>query len=253
MENSLVENKKAFFLSGNALKIIGAIFMLIDHIGYMFFPKIELLRVIGRLSFPIFAYMIAEGSYYTKHKLRYFIMVFILGVICQVAYELSGGGVETCVLITFALSILIVYALQFFKDTVFNENIKIIIKCLSILPLIISVLGAFFIDKYIKLDYGFFGALAPAFASLFKKPKTNSSTFFNYLDNKIVSLISFGICLLLIAISMGKSRQFYSLLGLIPLIFYSGRRGQVNLKYFFYIFYPTHLAVLYLIQILIAK
>ena len=55
----------------------------------MFFPKIELLRVIGRLSFPIFAYMIAEGSYYTKHKLRYFLMVFILGVICQVAYELS--------------------------------------------------------------------------------------------------------------------------------------------------------------------
>ena len=42
------------FLSGNMLKIIAAISMLIDHIGYMFFPDVIIFRIIGRLAFPIF-------------------------------------------------------------------------------------------------------------------------------------------------------------------------------------------------------
>ena len=57
-----------FGLSGNALKIIAAISMVIDHVGLMFFPTLKILRIIGRLAYPIFAFMIAEGCYYTKNK-----------------------------------------------------------------------------------------------------------------------------------------------------------------------------------------
>ena len=42
-------------LSGNALKIVASIIMLVDHIGNVLFPKIICLRIIGRLAFPIFA------------------------------------------------------------------------------------------------------------------------------------------------------------------------------------------------------
>ena len=58
-------------LSGNALKIIAAITMFIDHMGLMLFPKTLIFRYIGRLAFPIFAFMIAEGCRYTRNRLRY--------------------------------------------------------------------------------------------------------------------------------------------------------------------------------------
>ena len=56
------------FLTGNALKILAALFMTIDHIGVMLFPRVLVLRIIGRLALPIFAFMIAEGCKYTRNK-----------------------------------------------------------------------------------------------------------------------------------------------------------------------------------------
>ena len=66
-------------LSGNQLKLIALAAMTVDHIGVQFFPNIQLLRIIGRLALPIFAYMIAQGCRYTKNKARY------LGTIAAVA------------------------------------------------------------------------------------------------------------------------------------------------------------------------
>ena len=55
-------------LSGTAIKIIALLSMTIDHFGVIFFPKVELFRILGRIAMPIFAYMIAEGCRYTKTK-----------------------------------------------------------------------------------------------------------------------------------------------------------------------------------------
>ena len=71
---------KRLTLSGNALKIIACVSMFIDHASLMLFPEIIWLRYIGRLAFPIFAFLISEGCRYTKNKLNYFLSVFILGV-----------------------------------------------------------------------------------------------------------------------------------------------------------------------------
>ena len=68
----MVTMKKIRFLSGNMLKVIAAITMTVDHIGVIFFPSSNILRIIGRIAFPIFAFMIAEGCKYTKNKFRYF-------------------------------------------------------------------------------------------------------------------------------------------------------------------------------------
>jgi hypothetical protein len=75
-------------LSGNALKLIAALAMLIDHIGVLLLPQVLILRVIGRISFPIFAFMIAEGCRYTKNKARYFFTMFGVGAACQVVMYL---------------------------------------------------------------------------------------------------------------------------------------------------------------------
>ena len=55
------------FLSSNILKIVACISMLLDHIGFIFFPQYIIFRILGRVAFPIFAFMIAEGCYYTKN------------------------------------------------------------------------------------------------------------------------------------------------------------------------------------------
>ena len=66
--NVLDYTPKKIGLTNNQLKIIAMISMLIDHIGLQMFPDLLIFRIIGRLAFPIFAYMIAEGCFYTKNK-----------------------------------------------------------------------------------------------------------------------------------------------------------------------------------------
>ena len=82
-----VENKKLKFgLTNNQLKIIAMISMLIDHVGVVLFPKLKILRIIGRLAFPIFAYMIAEGCQYTRNRFKYLLIIAGMGITYQVVY-----------------------------------------------------------------------------------------------------------------------------------------------------------------------
>lgn len=74
-----MQNPKFGILNGNHLKLIAAFTMLLDHAGILLFPRVTLFRILGRLAYPIYAYMIAEGCRYTRNKLRYFLMVFGLG------------------------------------------------------------------------------------------------------------------------------------------------------------------------------
>ena len=107
----------AGLLSGNMLKIIAAISMTLDHIGVIFFPQSFLLRCLGRLALPIFSFMIAEGCRYTRHRLRYFLGIFLLGTGCQLVYYLVSRSTYLNVLLAFSLSILMIYALQVWKHT----------------------------------------------------------------------------------------------------------------------------------------
>ena len=80
-------------LPGNALKIIAAIAMLADHVGLMFFPRVSLFRIVGRLALPIFAFMIAEGCRYTRNRLRYFLQIFLLAAAaaCRQYIAIAAG------------------------------------------------------------------------------------------------------------------------------------------------------------------
>ena len=100
-------------LNGNQLKILALIAMTIDHIGCYLYPTHEWMRIVGRLAFPIFAYMIAEGARYTKNRKKYLGMMFGLGVICQIVYYFAMGSLFQCILITFTFSIVLIYALDY--------------------------------------------------------------------------------------------------------------------------------------------
>ena len=213
------------FLSGNALKILAAIFMTIDHIGVMLFPRVEILRIIGRLALPIYAFMIAEGCKYTRNKKKYFGMVFGLGAVCQIVYYLFDGSLYFSILITFSLSILMIYALQYWKQKK---------TALSGLVFAAAVIATYLLNQRLTIDYGFWGCMLPVFAAL---PHGTDQ------DRLGMNTTMLGVGLIFLGLST-DAIQCLALLALPLLYAYNGKRGKLNLKYFFYIFYPTHLVLL---------
>lgn len=249
--SELQEGRGVRMFSGNALKFLAAAAMLIDHIGLILFPRVIALRAIGRLAFPLFAYMIAEGCRYTRHKVRYLLLIFAEGAVCQAAlfaYERSFR-VRCNVLLTFSLSILLVYTLQFAKARVMEDNDKIARKVLPLCLFFAAVGGVAVLTLYVNAEYGFFGCLLPVFAAL-PHPVDGRTT--GKWEKPWFTVPLFGVGLLLLCLTRGAI-QYFSLFALLPLFFYSGKRGRWRTKYFFYIFYPAHLLLLQLIAWLIAS
>lgn len=243
-------NIEHFALSSNAIKIIAALSMLIDHIGIILFPNVAILRIIGRIAFPLYAFMIAEGCAHTKNKLRYFLNVFVLGASCQVVYYLYDSSMYMGILITFSLSILVIYAMQYLKEVLFAPENSHGRHCTAVLLFLAVIGGVYFLNKHFYIDYGFWGCMTPVFASVFRKPSLNPSPQLDRLDCSLVHVFMLGIGLIMVA-RMSGGIQFYSLLGLPLLMFYSGKRGRWKMKSFFYIFYPAHLAVLEYVSIVL--
>ena len=239
--------KRYLFLSGNTLKIIAAFCMLVDHIGVMFFPGVQIFRIVGRIALPIFAFMIAEGCRYTRNKLRYFLTVFILGVLCQVVYFIYDGDTYLSILITFSISILLIYLFQFFKSLVFDKYALLFLKVLTGILFVASIISVYFLNEVLEIDYGFYGCMMPLFASAFHFENTKDSNISKFIASRYFGLASMSVCMLLLALSNG-TRQFYSFLAIPILLLYNGKRGKTNMKYFFYIFYPAHLLILELIN-----
>ena len=215
-------------LSGNALKLIAALSMLLDHMGLMLFPRITFFRILGRLALPIYAYMIAEGCRYTRSKRRYFLGIFLLAAVCQAVYFFATGSLYFSILVTFSLGIPVVYALQ-------NRQSR---RDLPSGLLLLAAVGAvWLLNRVLTIDYGFWGCMLPVFASL---PRETQHWRIGLL----------GVGLVLLALSLGGI-QWYALAALPLLLLYSGKRGKQNMKYFFYIFYPAHLVLLELLAMLL--
>ena len=223
--------------------------MVVDHIGLLFFPRIILFRIIGRIAFPIFAFMIAEGARYTSNRLKYIGMLGGLATICQIVYYLFDNSLYMCILVTFTLSLLMIFALQEFKKRLFDEKSSHAERfCFGALFLI-SVVACFVLNQVFTIDYGFEGCILPLFASLLDFRGIKASEYIQRFDTLFNRVLIFGIGLVFVSLSLGNL-QIYSLIALVPLFLYSGNRGKYKMKYFFYLFYPLHLVVLEGIYIL---
>lgn len=222
-------------LSGNTLKIIAAVSMLLDHIGVVFFPRVAVFRILGRLALPIFAFMIAEGCRYTKNRLRYFLTIFGLGALCQIVYYVYDRDLYMCILVTFSLSMLVIYPLQNLKAAETAGK-----RCFWALVTVAAVGFVWLLNRWLVIDYGFWGCMLPVFAALVQgRGKATAGKW----DRKEIHVLILAVGAVLLAVDRGGV-QIWSLAALPLLLAYSGQRGKGNLKYFFYIFYPVHLALL---------
>lgn len=236
--------KRVRIFNANALKFLAAAFMLVDHIGCIFFPQELLWRIVGRLSMPIFAFALSEGCHYTKNKTKHFFLLFALAVFCQIVYYFfDNGNLYMSILITFSLSVLTIYALQFFKKTIFDENTDGLDKGLSFILFATVIFCDYALCKILTIDYGFWGIMLPVFASIFDFRGIRAPHLLQKLDCLPARVFALSIGMIFVAFSFDPI-QFYSFFAIPILLLYNGEKGKWKTKYFFYIFYPLHLALL---------
>lgn len=235
-------------MNRNAFKFIAAFAMALDHIGLILVNGDTLayliLRSIGRIAYVMFAYMIAEGYFKTKNLKMYFLRLFAFALVIEaffaVYYFISGlnytllGHSENVIWpLVFGLGALILVG---------NKNIWI--RFLSIAVVIAA--------RFLNFPYGDYGVLIILTFGLYPNIVTQILFLVGlnllYIDQPLMAYLGYG----------GFSRyhgiewiQWFSLLAFVFIGFYNGQKGKLNTKWFFYIFYPAHLGLIYLIRIFV--
>ena len=216
-------------LNSNRLKLLALFTMTVDHIGVHLLPQYTFLRIIGRLAFPIYAYCIAEGCTHTKNRKKYLLQMAGMALLCQLVYFFAMGSLFQCILVTFTLSILTIYAIDS------GSSVKAVTAVCAV------ALFTVFLPQWLShtdfyVDYGLWGVLLPVAVCLAKTRQQK--------------LICAAVFLTLLALQYGGT-QWYGLLALIPLTLYDGTRGSPRLKWLFYWYYPLHLVAIYGIGLLL--
>lgn len=149
-------------MSQLTLKIVAVISMLIDHIGVVFFPEMTIFRLIGRLSFPIFCFLLVEGALFTSDWKKYAFRLLLTGVISEPLFDLCFYGTlfypeHQNVLFTLCFGLLMITGMEQIR----NRQVKVLRKGKELSSLFILLTLAFFcfLAEILKTDYQFQGIL----------------------------------------------------------------------------------------------
>lgn len=217
-------------LTGNQLKILAMVTMTCDHVGLYLLPQFPILRILGRLTLPIYAYMIAQGCRHTHDRKRYLLRLLGLGLLCQVVYYAVMGSLYQCILITFSLSLVLIYAVDAARKRRSPGMALLALVVFAGEVFLCQVLPELLPETDFAVDYGILGVLLPALVYLGETRWQE------------IGLLGAGLAAL--AVSAGDI-QWWALAALPLLALYNGRKGAYPLGKLFYLYYPLHLAVIY--------
>lgn len=216
-------------LNSFQLKWIAIITMVIDHVGAVLFPHYMTFRVIGRIAFPIFCFLLVEGFFHTRDIYRYLMRLGAFAVLSEIPYDLAFHGrvleIEgQNVFFTLFLGVLLMYLMEK------NRNVPI---------RIVYVLLTMWAASVFHTDYSYRGILLILIYYLLrdkKELKASVGAAWNillYMDIRNLARIPV---------------QYFGAFASVPIALYNGERGP-KIKYFFYLFYPCHLLVLYVCKL----
>ncbi|NLJ58002.1 MAG: hypothetical protein GX339_04055 [Tissierellia bacterium] len=215
-------------MNGLILKLIALSTMIIDHYGAIFQSNINIYRIIGRLAFPIYCFLLVEGFIHTSNIKKYAQRLLIFAFISELPFDLAFYGrigfEHQNIFFTLFIGLVTMY---FLENK--NERYNLSRKTVIVLSCMLATL--------LRTDYQLIGIiyiLAFYFAKDFPKKKRFT----------ILALI-----MILINLSIGWIQEF-SVLALVPIYFYNNEQGVSNkfLQISFYLAYPAHLLIFYLIQ-----
>ena len=230
---------KKKILSQEWLKLIACITMLIDHFGYKILPCFSVpymvdlyyvCRIIGRISFPIYCFLLAEGVRHTHNPQRYILRLGVGAFLAELPYDLLFYGCinweRQNVMVTLTLGALMLLCME-------KTEVKWL-KLLLILPFAAAAEAA-------NSNYGSCGiAMIAAFALLDRLPLQFAAMLIINLMMDSANLFVYGIPV---------SVQLFGMLAMIPISLYSGRKltRSPAVQWAFYLFYPIHLLILWVI------
>lgn len=199
------------------LKCIAIVSMALDHTGAVLYPSQIWLRCLGRIAFPIFCFLIVEGFFHTHDVRRYMGRLGVFALISEIPYDLAFRGVP------------LEYAHQnVFFTLLIGIGMMVLLERNREWPVkAVILLLAMWLAVLIRSDYNFRGVLLIFVFYIFHESRWLAVTaggFWNFLYQGVI--------------------QKYGVLSVLPLALYNGERGR-KMKYFFYIFYPVHLLLLY--------
>ena len=219
-------------LSGSALKIIAVVSMVIDHCAYYLMDgntmAYDVMRCFGRIAFPVFAFLVAEGFAHTRNRMRYFISLLLFAAVSEVPWYLLNGADGTHnVMFTLALG---VSALAVFERLREHR----ILCCFFIL------LTAW-LATWLGTDYEWRGVLLIVVYYLFGIIRSMNTPII--LRRMMQLLFVFPL--------MMHYGIIGALLACAVIFLYDGTRGFIHgnvAKYGFYAFYPVHLITILIIN-----
>ena len=216
-------------LSANALKYLSCLFMLIDHIGLLFYPSSVVLRDIGRLAFPIFAFMLANGYRHTSNYWRYLLRLVLFAAGFQWFFARIVSPNYLNIFATLALGLIAIRIGDELCQRL--EGVGGQAACLLV-GVLFCLLG-----DWISVDYVWYGIALIYTAWLF-------------FDKLPAMALAWLLLTLAYAwpIDLLRMSQIFALVSLLPISLYNGQPGRGN-RWFFYIFYCAHLIILYLLKL----
>jgi hypothetical protein len=221
-------------LTSNSLKYIAIIAMFFDHFFAVFLSQDSmegiLSRIPGRVVAPIMCYLIAEGFFYTSNVKKYINRMLIFAAISHFPYVIYFGlpwWGATSVIWSLTLGLI---ALAIAK----NDKLAIYIKGPAVILLCILAVPA---------DWNYVAVLWILFFGIFR------GQFNKQIISFAVIGIVFHIIPSIINLGWGQLNQLGIFLAIPILVMYKGRRGKKSnfMKWGFYVFYPLHLILLYLL------
>lgn len=262
-ENMVAPVKEKRGISGSTIKMIAIVSMLIDHIGvglvgrflllagYMEIVSRDLvaqmnwirehaglyygymaMRKIGRLGFPIFCFLLVEGFQRTHDVKKYAMRLGMFALISEIPFDLCFNGTVLefgyqNVFFTLFLGLLTMIAFDWIEKKEWatsvnlNRSVKVIFFAVAL------AVGAG-VAEFLKTDYAAIGVVCIMVLYIFRKKKE----------------------LQIAAGCVAFAWEITAPLAFIPIGFYNGKRG-LKIKYFFYVFYPVHLFLIWLVAMLL--
>ena len=231
--SSDLKASKFQILDATALKIIAVVSMTIDHTGYVLFPHTMWLRCIGRLAFPLYAFLIVQGFLHTHDVRKYLARLGLLAVVSEIPFNLMVSGrifyrYAQNVFFTLFLGLLTIAAMDWMIRRVPDKR-YVLFWC------VIPAAAGCLVAHLVASDYSYCGILMIAL-------------FYVASGNFWYQLVSVGF----IQFWMG-GLQIWAVSSFIPLAMYNGRKGCSNriVQWLFYFYYPLHILVLYFLRILL--
>lgn len=234
-----------------SLHIMAMAFMLCDHLWATIVPGNEWLTCVGRLAFPIFAFLLVEGYFHTRNLKKYVLRLLIFAIISEIPFNLAVSGslvypFHQNVLWTFLMSLGLIH---------WNEKMKQKSAAVRIMVAILSALLGCIAGLITFTDYLHGGILMVLAFYFFRERnwvnRVMQLMWFAIINLEILGGLSYEITLF--GSTFFFPQQGFALLALVPIWFYRGNPGLRSpvLKWTNYFFYPVHLLILGLLAMIL--